>query len=150
MLKVPEMLTGWAPAPISEALLVVLLINLGMLVWRLAMRFGLVTYAYGWREGLRSIPRVAVGNAIAMLAAWRAIARYRSLRKGGRAKWYKTATVSLRSLSRNDGFAPAPLPGAGIGRLGRREGGLARLGLVGGTAGGSSRRRAAASGVCPG
>jgi adsorption protein B len=91
VLKVPEMLTGWAPAPISDALLVVLLINLGMLVWRLAVRFGFVTYAYGWREGLRSIPRVAVGNAIAMLAAWRAIARYRSLRKGGRAKWYKTA-----------------------------------------------------------
>ncbi len=91
VLKVPEMLIGWAPAPISEALLIVLLINLGMLVWRLAMRFGFVTYAYGWREGLRSIPRVAVGNAIAMLAAWRAIARYRSLRKGGRAKWYKTA-----------------------------------------------------------
>jgi adsorption protein B len=69
----------------------VLLINLGLLVWRLAMRFGFVAYAYGWREGLRSIPRVVVGNTIAMLAAWRAIARYRSLRKGGRARWDKTA-----------------------------------------------------------
>ena len=91
VLKVPELLSDWAPQPISDALLAVLLINLGMLVWRLAMRIGFVAYAYGWREGLRSIPRVAVGNAIAMLAAWRAIARYRSLRKGGRAKWYKTA-----------------------------------------------------------
>lgn len=91
VLKVPELLSDWAPAPISDALGAVLLINLGILVWRLAMRFGFVTYAYGWREGLRFIPRVAVGNAIAMLAAWRAIARYRSLRRGAQAKWYKTA-----------------------------------------------------------
>ncbi|HEX8215479.1 MAG TPA: glycosyl transferase family protein [Allosphingosinicella sp.] len=91
LLKVPEMLTGWAPASISDALETVLLINLAMLVWRLAMRVGFVTRAYGWREGFRSIPRVAVSNAIAMLAAWRAIARYRSLRKGGPTKWEKTA-----------------------------------------------------------
>jgi adsorption protein B len=91
LLKVPELLGDWAPAPISDVLQAVLLINLAMLVWRLAMRFGFVTYSYGWREGLRSIPRVAVGNAIAMLAAWRAIARYRSLRKGGRTRWEKTA-----------------------------------------------------------
>jgi adsorption protein B len=91
LLKVPELLSHWAPAPISDVLQAVLLINLAMLVWRLAMRFGFVTYAYGWREGLRSIPRVAVGNAIAMLAAWRAIASYRSLRKGGRTRWDKTA-----------------------------------------------------------
>jgi adsorption protein B len=91
LLKVPELLTGWAPAPISDALQTVLLVNLTMLVWRLAMRLGFVTHGYGWREGLRSIPRVAVGNAIAMLAAWRAIARYRSIRKSGRTRWDKTA-----------------------------------------------------------
>lgn len=91
LLKVPELLTGWTPAPISRALEITLLINLSMLGWRLCMRFGFVTYAYGWREGLRSIPRVVVGNWIAMLAAWKAVARYRSLRKGGRTRWDKTA-----------------------------------------------------------
>ena len=64
-----------------------------MLVWRLAMRFGFVAYAYGWREGLRSIPRVVVGNAIAMLAARRAIARYRLARQTGANPWEKTAHV---------------------------------------------------------
>ena len=32
-------------------------INSGLLLWRLAMRFGFVARAYGWREGLRSLPR---------------------------------------------------------------------------------------------
>ena len=91
LLKLPELLTDWAPAPISRTLEIVLLINLAMLGWRLYMRFGFVTYAYGWREGLRSIPRVAVGNWIAMLAAWKAVARYRSLRQGGQTRWDKTA-----------------------------------------------------------
>lgn len=91
MLKIPELLTDWAPAAISEALEIVLLVNLAMLVWRVGMRFGFVTLSYGWREGLRSIPRVVVGNAIAMLAAWKAVTRYRSIRKGGKARWDKTA-----------------------------------------------------------
>lgn len=91
LLKVPELVTRWEPAPISETLALVLLINLAMLAWRLLVRFAFVTHAYGWREGLRAIPRVAVGNVIAMMAAWRAVARYRSIRKGGENRWDKTA-----------------------------------------------------------
>lgn len=93
LLKLPELLSDWAPGAISETLEMVLLFNLAILGWRLAMRFGFVTYAYGWREGLRSIPRTVVGNVIAMLAAWKAIARYRSLGKGGKARWDKTAHI---------------------------------------------------------
>ncbi|WP_166038901.1 glycosyl transferase family protein [Sphingosinicella sp. YJ22] len=64
-----------------------------LLVWRLAMRLGFVTVAYGWREGLRSVPRILVGNAIAMLAARRAVGRYLLARRSGRADWDKTRHI---------------------------------------------------------
>jgi len=90
LLKLPELLTEWEPRPISPTLALILTINLALLVWRLGLRFGFVTYAYGWRQGLLSIPRVLVGNWIAMLAAWTAVARYRRTRRSGRATWDKT------------------------------------------------------------
>ena len=59
------------------------------------MRACFTTSAYGWREGLLSIPRLVVGNVIAMLAAARAV----SLHLGGGAKrWDKTGTSSPPSL----------------------------------------------------
>ena len=64
-----------------------------LLLWRLAMRIGFVTAAYGWREGLRSVPRMLVGNAIAMLAARRAVGRYLLARRSGRTAWDKTHHV---------------------------------------------------------
>jgi bacteriophage N4 adsorption protein B len=64
-----------------------------LLLWRLAMRFGFVTAAYGWREGFRSIPRILVGNAVAMLAARRAVGRYLLARNSGRTAWDKTRHV---------------------------------------------------------
>jgi len=82
--------TGAAPARFPDGLLILLQINLGFLLWRLAMRFGFVSAAYGWREGLRSIPRVIVGNWIAMFAARKAVLRYLRLRRTGRVAWDKT------------------------------------------------------------
>ena len=64
-----------------------------LLLWRLAMRFGFVTAAYGWREGLRSVPRILVGNAIAMLAARRALGRYLLARRFGHSAWDKTRHI---------------------------------------------------------
>lgn len=90
-LLVLELFTGVGPAPLSPVLRLMLTINAGLLLWRLAMRFGFVASVYGWREGLRSIPRVFVANAIAMLAARRAIGRYLRIRKTGKATWDKTA-----------------------------------------------------------
>ncbi len=66
-------------------------LNFGLLLWRLAMRGAFVTRAYGWHEGLRSIPRVVVGNWIAMLAARRAVPRYWRILRDGAAQWDKTA-----------------------------------------------------------
>ena len=45
-------------------------------LWRVAMRAVFTTSAYGWREGLRSVPRLVVGNLIAIAAAARAILLY--------------------------------------------------------------------------
>jgi adsorption protein B len=91
VLKAREGLTGIAPAVVTPLLAMLVRINFCLLIWRLAVRAGFVTRAYGWREGLRSIPRAAVGNLIAILAAWKALARYRALRRTGRATWDKTA-----------------------------------------------------------
>jgi adsorption protein B len=57
------------------------------------MRAGFTAAAYGWREGLRAIPRMAIGNGVLMLAAAAALARYRALRRGGRPRWDKTAHI---------------------------------------------------------
>jgi adsorption protein B len=84
------LLTGAPAPPISQPLFTVLQINLGLLAWRLSMRFGFVTHAYGWRQGLASIPRVVVGNAIAMLAARKALFRYLATRRTGTMRWDKT------------------------------------------------------------
>jgi adsorption protein B len=79
--------TGFALPPFGPALNALLAVNSGLLLWRLGMRFGFVAAAHGWREGLRSLPRTVTGNIIAMMAARRALVRYR----GGHKGWDKTA-----------------------------------------------------------
>lgn len=73
-------------------------INSLLLLWRLAMRFGFVTHTYGWREGLRSLPRTVTSNIIAIMAARRALGRYLSLRRTGVSAWGKTAHAFPRQL----------------------------------------------------
>jgi len=73
---------------VSPALAFLLKLNLALLLWRLLVRFGFVTAYYGVAEGLRSLPRMAVGNLIAILAVKRAIAIHLS---GGPARWDKTS-----------------------------------------------------------
>jgi len=75
------------PGPVLRTLLTV---NLGLLIWRLLVRFGFVAQAYGWREGVRSAPRVLVANCIAMLAARRAVGLYLAERRTGLTRWDKT------------------------------------------------------------
>jgi len=73
----------------------VIVMNLAslLLVWRLVMRFGFVTHSYGWREGLRAVPRVIVSNTITILATREAIGRYCRARRTGEAIWGKTSHV---------------------------------------------------------
>lgn len=82
---------GEGPAPLPPLLDALVAVNLALLAWRLAMRAGFTACAYGWLEGLRAIPRAAIGNAVTILAAVAALPRYRALRRGGRPRWDKTA-----------------------------------------------------------
>jgi adsorption protein B len=82
---------GYPPPPLSPLFLRLAELNLLLLLWRLAVRFASTTSAYGWREGARAVPRMAVANLVAMLAAATALSRYREQRRTGRAVWGKTA-----------------------------------------------------------
>jgi adsorption protein B len=74
-------------ARLDPTLVLLLTVNGWLLAWRVLMRACFTASAYGVGEGLRSIPRLIVGNVIAMLAAARAV----SLHLGGGAKrWDKT------------------------------------------------------------
>jgi adsorption protein B len=77
-------------AHIDPGLVTLLTINGWLLGWRVLMRAFFTTSAYGWRQGVLSVPRLVVGNLIAMLAAARAV----SLHLGGGAKrWDKTRHI---------------------------------------------------------
>src|SRR5437868_6307762 len=77
-------------ARLSPSLITLLTINGWLLGWRVLMRAGFTTAAYGFKEGLLSVPRLFVGNVIALLAAARAV----SLHLGGGAKrWDKTRHI---------------------------------------------------------
>ena len=77
-------------ARLDPRLVALLTINGWLLVWRVLMRAYFTSSAYGWGQGLLSIPRLFIGNIIAMLAAARAV----SLHLGGGAKrWDKTRHV---------------------------------------------------------
>jgi adsorption protein B len=90
LIKAREGLTGAVPAPVPPALALLVEVNLGLLVWRLIVRAGFTAAAYGWAEGLRAVPRAAVGNVVAMLAAARAVTLYVRQRRTGHPRWEKT------------------------------------------------------------
>ena len=82
---------GWHdPAPLAGALVVLLWINFASFVWRAAVRFGFTAQAYGWAEGLRSLPRMVFANVIAIMAGRRATAAYLRSLLGGAVRWEKT------------------------------------------------------------
>ena len=89
------------PQPLfSELFRILLIICAVLLVWRLAMRFVFTTRAYGLAEGLRSVPRAVVANAIAIMAARRAFILYRRARRDGVVHWDKTAHRFPEKLQR--------------------------------------------------
>jgi len=77
-------------ARMDPVLSTILLINAGLLAWRVLMRAAFTASAYGWREGFLSVPRLLIANVIAVLAAGRAV----SLHVGGGARrWDKTQHI---------------------------------------------------------
>jgi adsorption protein B len=85
-----EALGAPVQARMDPVLSAILLINACLLAWRIVMRAGFTASAYGWREGLRSVPRLIVGNVIAMLAAARAVSLHLG---GGARRWDKTRHI---------------------------------------------------------
>jgi adsorption protein B len=82
-----EALGAPVQARMDPLLSVILTINGALLAWRILMRAGFTASAYGWREGLLSVPRLVVGNVVAMLAAARALSLHLG---GGATRWDKT------------------------------------------------------------
>lgn len=77
-------------APLPPVLDWLLRVNALLLTWRVLMRGMFTASAYGLGEGLMSVPRMVVGNVIAILAARRALAIHL---KGGPRRWDKTAHI---------------------------------------------------------
>ena len=75
---------------LSPALATLLTINAIMLGWRVLVRAGFVTATYGLKQGLLSVPRLVVGNIIAILAVKRALAIHAH---GGPPRWDKTRHI---------------------------------------------------------
>lgn len=67
-----------------------LTINGWLLAWRVLMRATFTASAYGVSEGLMSIPRLVVGNVIAVFAALRAVSLHLG---GGARRWDKTRHI---------------------------------------------------------
>jgi adsorption protein B len=84
-------------AQLDPALIALLTVNAWLLGWRVLMRACFTASAYGFAEGLRSIPRLVVGNVIAVLAAGRAIALHVG---GGAKRWDKTRHIFPSELPR--------------------------------------------------
>jgi bacteriophage N4 adsorption protein B len=69
-----------------------LMINAALLSWRLMIRALFSGRHYGWWQGLLSVPRSVVGNAINFAAACRAIGLYTQAKlRRGTMRWEKTA-----------------------------------------------------------
>ncbi|NWK95989.1 hypothetical protein DM806_09940 [Sphingobium lactosutens] len=76
--------------PISPLLTHLLWLNLGLMLWRGAMRTLFVTRTYGWHHGLGAVPRTLIANYIAILAARRAVFLYVRSLLGTPLIWDKT------------------------------------------------------------
>lgn len=74
-------------SPLIDALLT---LNLLLMTWRTLMRVIGSSYSYGWRHGLGAIPRMFVANAIAIMAARRAVILYVRSLLGKPLTWDKT------------------------------------------------------------
>ncbi len=77
----------------SQLLATLLEYTLIFVFWRLGVRASFTAIQYGWREGLRSIPRLIPANIISVMAASRAVSGYMRLLVTGTIKWDKTAHI---------------------------------------------------------
>ncbi len=91
-----ERLGAPVQARLDPLLIVLLQVNAWLLLWRIFMRASFTTAAYGLGQGIMSIPRMVVGNIIAVLAAGRAISLHLG---GGARRWDKTTHIFPAELA---------------------------------------------------
>lgn len=89
-LAVAHFMLGGQVPPVPGLLQLLLAFNAALFLWRAMFRFAFVTRAYGWRQGLMSVPRTFAANIVAILAARRAMAAYVRLLRGHPLIWEKT------------------------------------------------------------
>ncbi|MGD9809907.1 MAG: glycosyl transferase family protein [Sphingobium sp.] len=77
-----------------------------LMIWRLLFRFVWTARAYGLKQGLCAVPRVVVGNIVAMMAARRAVGLYLRHLRGGTVVWEKTQH-RFPLFGNHDGRQPA-------------------------------------------
>ena len=77
-------------AILSAAWWPLLVANAAILAWRIAVRAAVTAHVYDAREAWWSVPRLVVGNYIALLAARRAAWRYLLMLRGEALVWDKT------------------------------------------------------------
>lgn len=75
----------------SPAMQLLLSANGFILLWRMGVRYVLVSRSYGHDQGIRAIIRMPLANLVAMLAARRAIRRYIAVLAGEPMVWDKTS-----------------------------------------------------------
>ncbi|MEO7257225.1 MAG: glycosyl transferase family protein [Sphingomicrobium sp.] len=95
-LWIAEMLGAPVQARLDPTLVTLLQINAWLLGWRVLMRAAFTTSAYGIGQGVLSVPRMVVGNVIAILATGRAISIHLS---GGPRRWDKTSHIFPTELA---------------------------------------------------
>ena len=90
-LWIAESLGAPVSLALSPALATLLTINAVLLGWRVLMRAGFVTATYGLKQGLLSVPRLLVGNVIAILAV--EAGAVACTPAGGPSRWDKTRHI---------------------------------------------------------
>lgn len=85
---------AWKAHPLSSGLQTLLLLNFAALAWRLAARATFTAREFGPAQGLLAIPRVIVSNAVAIVAARRALFAYVRALAGTPTAWDKTEHTS--------------------------------------------------------
>ena len=85
-----ELLGAPIEVRVDPLLASLLTVNAWLLAWRVLMRAGFTASAYGFEEGLLSMPRLFVGNLIAVLSAFRALSIHI---RGGTPRWDKTQHI---------------------------------------------------------
>ena len=76
--------------PFDPGFRLLMITNGAILVWRIGTRGVCTAHHYGWRQAIWSVPRMFVGNVIAVMAARRALMAYATSLRGHALAWDKT------------------------------------------------------------